>query len=268
MLTGDWKDRYRRIFEDGQAIGIRLSFGVGWRGDDVEFLKSLPGLRSVEIYNWRITDLSPLCLHDELEHIGLECRFGKFDFAQFQNLSHCGVKWRLSARTLLDCEKLVHLNVSGYPYEDLSSLHRQSNLQRLHIQSRKLTSLCGVDDLPHLQELTFAYCPFLTDISSLQHAKEIRRLEFLSCKGIEDIKVAGALDHLEILSIENGDQVLSVKPLSGCSALRELYLIGTGVVDGDLSPLLEIDNLEKVAVADRRHHSHTSGEINNLLTRS
>lgn len=63
----------------------------------------------------------------------------------------------------------------------------------------------------------------------------------------------GEARSLEVLHIQN-KSIPSVAFLKDLSALREVNLTDTNVLDGDLSPLLRIP---KVHFVNRKHYSHT-----------
>ena len=92
-------------------------------------------------------------------------------------------------------------------------------------------------------------------------------VELVSCPRIGDISSFGALSGLRKLLVEDCGSVPTIKPLESCDSLEELYLIGTPVNDGDLSPMLRMKRLRKVAFPKNKAHSHTMPEINDLLAR-
>jgi len=246
VLTEAWEDKYNRIFNQKDVIGIRLSKSAGWKGGGLAFLGDLPPLKSVEVYDWETKDISPLYKHEQIEHIGLECQFGKFDFTQFPKLTHLGITWRPSAKTLFDCTNLRYLNVSRFPYEDLKELSKLSNLERLVLQSRKIISLNGLNCLLNLQELDLAFCTSLKDICALEAAEKLEVLEFTSCKKIVEIDPMHHLSQLKRLLMENCGIIRSVKPLSSCLKLKEAYFINTRIEDGDSSVFLDLPDIRKV----------------------
>ncbi|MGE0408589.1 MAG: hypothetical protein AB7P23_04910, partial [Amphiplicatus sp.] len=136
------------------------------------------------------------------------------------------------------------------------------NLNRLRIQSRKLEKLDGIELTPDLSDVSFVGCPKLSDISAIRRLNGLRNAMFFACKQVNDLAPFDGMEMLERLHLENGIEVASVHPLSACKHLRELYLIGMKVADGDLSPLLALPKLEKVAIAKKKNHSHSMQEIN------
>lgn len=69
--------------------------------------------------------------------------------------------------------------------------------------------------------------------------------------------------------LASGDlaEIASIRPLSRLRRLERLFLTeSTNVLDGDLSPLLELTRLEHVAFVDRPHYSHRSADFPELST--
>ena len=240
VLTVPWKNKYNKIFSQKDVIGIRLSKSAGWKDGDLAFLSELPPLKSAEIYHWETKDISPLYQHEQIEHIGLECQFGKFDFTEFPKLTHLGITWRPSAKTLFKCMNLRYLNIGRFPYEDLKELSKLSKLERLVLQSRKLVSLSGLQHFLELQELDLAYCTSLQDVTSLEYADKLQTLELISCKKIVDIGPMRHLSQLKRLLMENCGIIRSAKPLASCRKLLEAYFINTRIEDGDTSVFLNL----------------------------
>jgi hypothetical protein len=163
------------------------------------------------------------------------------------------------------CPELQSAFVEEPPDEDLRHYGRLAQLERLFIRSRKLVSLEGIQQLLKLKRFTAAFCGALTDIAAIGSARALQGVEFHRCKKVNDVTAIGALSHLRTLILEDCEHVASIRPLARCDALEELYLIGTRVADGDLSPLLQMSSLKKVVVPKDASHSHTSEQLNAAL---
>lgn len=72
----------------------------------------------------------------------------------------------------------------------------------------------------------------------------------------------GALHRLRILLLGDLGDIASIRPLSRLKKLERLFLIETtNVVDGELSPLLDLPRLKHVDFLDRPHYSHRSADF-------
>jgi hypothetical protein len=267
VLTGPWEPRCVQVMRKEGAQFLRLNPTLGARFDvDLQFLRGLTFLRGVEIYAPSVKDLAELVSLPQLELLGLQCPFKRIDFAAaFPQLRFASFAWRPGCETFFESEGLQFLFMEGYPQEDLTTLQRLSQLRRMHVNARKLKSARGVEMLASLDHVTFAYCRALADITALADCEPLRVLEFHNCPLVSDLAPIGSLRNLKRLTIENGVRVESVAPLLGCVSLEELYLPGTKVEDGDLSHLLKLPHLKRIALPKSTAHSHSADEINRAL---
>jgi hypothetical protein len=265
VLQAAWDDRFEPALRAHEVVGIVLSIGLGWPGGAVEFLRGFPDLRSLALMRWDHRDISVLASLKQLECINLECQFGTFDFGTLPNLRDVTLRWRPGATSLLAQPGLEKLLIDGYPHEDLRPLTGLQRLRHLGLTSRKLASLDGLADLGALRGLDLYNCPALADFSALGSAPALEVLEFSACRGMRSLEPMAALASLKRLKLEQSGRVGSVRPLQGLKHLEELYLIGITVEDGDLSPLLSLPSLRRVALARSRRHSHTVAQIETAL---
>lgn len=262
VLTEPWTSRCAEVMRNEGAEYLRLNRTLGARYHDLTFLADLTALRGVEIYDHTVDDVSPLLELGQIELLGLECRFRKIDFAaHFPDLRFASFSWRPGCETLFNCRSLEFLFPARFPFEDLTPLSQLSSLRRLHIDSRKLMRFDGVQSLASIEHLTVAFCSSLDDISALTHCSGLRVLEMYSCKKVGQIAALAGLKQLRRLQIENAVQIASVAPLRQCDALEELYFPGTKIGDCDLSPLLDLPRLKRVAFREGKGDSHTNEEI-------
>lgn len=261
VLQTAWEDRFGSTLRGHDIVGIVLSIGFGWPGGSLEFLRGFPDLRSLALMRWDHRDISVLASLKRLEWINLECQFGAFDFGSLPALRNATVRWRPGAASLLVQPGLETLLVDGYPHDDLRPLAGLQRLRHLGLTSRKLASLDGLAELGALRGLDLYNCPALADFSALASAPALEVLEFAACRGVRSLEPMASLASLKRLKLEQSGRVGSVRPLLGLEHLEELYLIGITVEDGDLTPLLSLPSLRRVALARSRRHSHTSEQI-------
>lgn len=265
VLTEAWREAYLEVLRSEDVVGIRLSESAGWPVQDPGFLSRLPALRSIEIYAWSLKDLSALYEQPQVEVLNLQCQFKRLDFARFRYLRDLGLRWRPGAETLFQCPGIEYLNVDGFPYEDLQHLRKLERLSVLLLQSRKLRCLSGIERCRRLSRLDLAFCTTLDDISDLSGLPNLEEVALVSCRKVSDISALGDITGLRKLLLEQCGEIDTIKPLAGCRGLEEVLLVGTSVRDGDLTPLLNLPMLRNVAVARKRHHSHTVEQIREMI---
>lgn len=268
VLTVPWSDSFKKIIEKENISVIRLSNSAGWKGDSISFLADLTGLRGVEIYAWGVKDLTPLQSIPNLEYIGLQCEFTKSpDFSVFTNLKICKLFWRPKAKSIFTCLGLRFLNIVNYPSSDLQDIRQLESLERLQLTSKKLTTLSGIENLQSLSVLDLAGCSKLGSISGVNKCHKIYEVEIEGCKGFNDVSFLGELPKLKKLMLEDCGKIKSLCSLAKCQFLESLIFSGdTDIEDGELTPLLEFPNLNKVWFADREHYSHDRDQIKKILS--
>lgn len=268
VLQGPWRNQYRSVIR-GDVLSLRLSHSAGWQAEPLGFLEELPNLRSIEIYNFDVKDVSPIWVLKNLECIGLECFFNKCgDFSEFSRLTYFFGRWRPSAKTIFSVRTLLHLNVTGYPYEDLQALQNLQELKVLMLTSRKLTALNGIEKFSALEKLDLHGCTQLKSLDGIENASNA--LSFLwidTCKRITDVNAIGLHGLVRVLRVTNCRSISSLCPLSNCTHLEELTFVETKIEDGDMSILLEIPRLRVTHFGNRRHYSHTHSEIQQALNK-
>lgn len=264
VLTSPWTARSTEIFHREGAQFLRLNRTGGAKVTELEFLRELRGLRGVEIYDASITMqmLAPLLDLKSLELLGLECNFKDIDFAaSFPRLRFASFRWQRGCESVFHCPKLQFLFMAGYPGKDLSSLAPLSSLERLNIRSRSLTTVEGVPTLTRLEHLTFAYCSSLLEVDATSLCQALRILELYNCKKVTRLPRFSSCK-LQQLTIENGAPLESLEPLLPCRHLEEIYLPGTRIANRDLSPLLSLPRLRRVAFPRDKSYSHSMDEVN------
>jgi hypothetical protein len=121
--------------------------------------------------------------------------------------------------------------------------------------ARRWTSLAGLERFPHLRTLSISQGSRLRDLSALAAAPQLEALSLHGCRRVEDLARAQTCPVLKRLWIDDGDEIPSIAFLRHLPNLRSVGLTGsTNVVDGDLTPLLDLPALDQLAVARRRHY--------------
>jgi len=238
---------------------LRLSESMGWKANNIEFLDKLhsTSLRGVEIYSWRVKDITPLSFLPNLEFIGLQCEFTQAPvFSDFENLSHLQLLWRPKAKSVFACEKIEKLNIVNFPEVDLSSLNMMSNLTTLQLTFKKLESLDGIKHLKTLIELDIADCSKLKNLSALENLANLEILRINSCKSIDEIPDLSKLFALKDFALDNCGNVKSLEALKYCRNIKTISFTGnTRIEDGNLDFFLGLERLIDAKFMDHKHYS-------------
>lgn len=96
----------------------------------------------------------------------------------------------------------------------------------------------------------------LRSLSGIENLVGLEELEVNGCTSVVSIKEIGNLVNLKKLQLCDDGNIDSLTPLEGLNKLQTVLFYGsTNIIDGDLSPLVRLDNLMKVEFQDRKHYS-------------
>ncbi len=267
LLQGPWQSSYKSLFSSLDIIGIRLSFAAGWKDRDLSFLRDLCFLRSVEVYNWYVTDITPISVLTSIQKIGLSCNYKTcIDFSKFPHLHSCYIKWRPKSESIFDTIPLIHLNIENYPYIDVTPLKQLKNLRTLKLSSTNLLSLTGIKSLIALESIDLLKCIKLTSLDAIETAKHLKSFEVDGCRKITSIFPLSKLYDLRRIVVNDCLEIDSIQPLQSLRKLEELYFVGdTTIRDGDLTIFERVASIRKMSFSERRHYSHKKIEVQRII---
>jgi hypothetical protein len=260
---GPWETKYTDLVVKESVPIVRLSASAGWRGSDLGFLEELHELRGIEIYSWDVRDASVISSLSELRLVGLECALRRpIDFTALPRLEVAKVTWRRALDSLLERTNLRHMNLVNWPATDLQPLAKMTRLSKLLITSRKVSALRGIGPLNALEWLDLNSCQKLSSLGDLRSCGKLKRLEITSCKSVRDISAIGHLRLLRELHLDDGGEIETLMPIQECKLLEVLSFFGTTrIVDGKLSAIEALPNLQTLRFAPRRHYDRTREEL-------
>lgn len=258
VIEDSWSNKYISVIKKENITALRLSESAGFKGSNISFLHELQNLnlRAIEIYSGDVEDISPLVSLPSLEHIGIECSLKKeIDLSLFRDLKVLIITWDKKILNLDKCCNLEYLNIDKYPYQDLQSFKNLTNLHSLYIVGRKLTNLSGIEYLSTLKSLDLYGCTNLVSLQNIQDCKELESIEIESCNKIVDIHPVGKLKKLKrfYLVIK---KINSIKDLEKCSALEELTLYDTNILDGNLQFIKKLPVLKDTEFKKPKHYKY------------
>jgi hypothetical protein len=182
-----------------------LNIAKGWReSDGLSFLPELPFLRSFEILDLGIKDISPIHILGNLRrlHITTYCST-PIDFSKFPYLESCGLEWRPKSESLFDCITLTELFVNRYKGKDTDSFSRLVNLESLKVLNGPVASLHGLRTLTKLRSLRIALFRRLTSLSGIETLASLENLLIQTCRKISNIDEVGSLANLQFLNLDS-----------------------------------------------------------------
>lgn len=242
---------------DVQSLSINgvSDFGIV----DLSFLRELPDLRSLWVSSKTPIDITAIEVLQHLEELSLDDQISVgLDLTCLRKLRDLRLivskHQPLCAGNMPSMESLWLWKIGE---SNLAHLESFPNLETLGIfEAKKLSSLNGISHCQKLKRLDVGYCPSLSEAAELKALSRLEHLELFSLKRLlsfaEDLP-ASSLKKL----IVNG-----LSPISNASIFLRLLnielltLVNTEVLDGDLSPLLQIESLKHCNIRPNKPQYH------------
>ncbi len=261
-ITSSWRPDFLEFFLRERAVELAI-------GPDAEdpiklgYLSGIPNLKGLFIYNHfvkRMEDIPPL---PGLVEIDLqEYSRQPVDFNLFPELRIAGIEFTKGRSSIFKVQNLDSLSMVHCPYADLRPVTSLENLTSLSLNQGSLVDISDIGSFEKLQKLELTLLRKLENISSLANAQSICSLSLEGCRRITRLDAIGEMSALRVLKIPDCGEIESLKPLLKCKNLEELrFEGGTIISDGDMSVLLNMPNLNRVWMANRRHYTHKREEI-------
>lgn len=267
VLTGPWGPDAEAMMKDNRLFGLMINYARGWSGDDIDFVKELPFLRELIIIDWNIDNVSPVEYLHELRAIQIStyCKT-PLDFSNFPHLEDCGLRWRKGADSVFERDSLRRLFLSAYDGEHSAPFSGLRRLSSLAIAEGKLTEIESLASLVDLAFVGLYHLPRLQSLHGVETSKKLVDLEVEDCKNIHDLSPLHGLTNLKRLILSDCRDIASIQPLKELHQLSELIFAGsTSVEDGDMSILLNLPALSRVAYKNRKHYQPPAGVIQQHL---
>ena len=178
------------------------------------------------------------------------------NFAAFPTLISLSLDWRPKSESMFGCSSLEELNVSGLPGPTLDELSQLQNLSKLSIAGGGISKLSGRGRLSSVRELGLYYITKLTDLDGIENLRALEVLDVETCKKIDQLDQISNLVRLKQLTLANCGDIASIKPIRNLKNLETVHFWeSTNILDGGLSPLAGLPNLQDVRFKNRKHYS-------------
>lgn len=232
-------------------------------------LSAATGLTRLNLSNNTIRDLKPLSAMANLEYLNLSHNAVTqlTDLTAAAKLKELDVSYNSvnSTVALSGCKALEILRLDYNALTSFEGLDKATALKRLYANHNQISDISHLKSVPELTELDVSNNA-LMDISALAGAKKLSSLNFAnnqvsalpafasdcilatvngSRNRLTDLHALSVLKHLNYAVLDYNSGLRSVSPLSGCNALVEVSLYGTGVTD--VSALTKMNVIVKYA---------------------
>ena len=146
-------------------------------------------------------------------------------------------------------------------------LPKSKELVYLEMNWANIIDFRGIDRYINLKRLELHYCTKLESDLGLSSLKE--SLEFLhinQSKKFVPTNELYQLKELKVLCMNSCGPVNNLKFLSNFPKLIDFRFVGTNIIDGDLSPILEHPTIRTVGFLNKKHYNFKNDQINSKLS--
>ena len=212
---------------------LSLSF-LGLTNADIEPLRYMTNLQTLELSENNISDLSPLAGLTALNSLFLGGNniSDLSPLAGLTALNCLELSWNNNITDLSPLHNLTALDslrLSGNNITDLSPLHNLTALDSLKLRGNNITDLSPLAGLTALNLLDLSWNNNITDLSPLAGLTALQAL-WLGINNISDLSPLAGLTALNSLSLQYNN-VSDLSPLAGLTALNSLSLSGNNITD-------------------------------------
>lgn len=267
VVTGAWHEEMRRALSLDGVDGLVLNYARGFQGRNLEFVKNLP-IRRLKVTARTLDDLDPIySLGPHLLELGLVVSSrARLDLGQLPSLTGLNADWPVISASIGDAVAVADLYISSYDGVDFVPLRDLRSLQSLMMKDRpRLESLNGLGAFPELTHLSIVLAVRLEDFSALRtetNESLLVNLSLQACSGLNNLDDLTSLTNLRRLNVAACGDIASLSPLAKLQELRELIMYeSTRVLDDDLSPLLHLPHLVRLAAKSRRSYRPSLKEV-------
>jgi len=258
-----WSDKMERIIKQKGIVELELNRAKRWEGNDLSFLENIKELQSLEINDWKNVDLSPIHCLNKLRRLAIDtyCK-NEINYTCFPELKSASLEWRPKAKSIFQCLTLEYIFINNYPGEDLEGFSKHINLHTLRLKSPKIKRIGKIHSLVRLTFLELSNARRLESLIGVEVLKNLEYLKIESSRKIQDIDSVKSLLQLKRLLICDCGEIKSLVPLLNLQGLKEfIFHESTDILDGDLSPLKKLPNIEKVSFQERPHYNYQRKDI-------
>ncbi len=249
----------RELLNAGEIDGLGISPAHGSDFECVVELLGINNLYSLVLPFCETLNLDGLDSMIQLRHVVVAGARGEVDLTKFSRLTDASLDWDPGLHLPKSSTSLKRLRLDNFHSRSkgLMEIARFSNLESLELVKGKITSLEGIQELEHLQCVELHYMSQLTSIRHIV-GTPVERLTLTNCKKLEDIRSVSGCLKLQVLRYHDSAPLDTIEFVYDCPALTEFRFVGVNVRDGNMIPLVK---LQEFAFTQKKHFSHTEKDI-------
>jgi hypothetical protein len=233
-----WSPLCEALFKKEKANSIRLGgLWSPWESD-LSFVNELPGCKSLTIGYQIPLDFSVLVGNSSIERLQLDYSGkvapGEFELSSLPNLKQCRIPLHAQFMSVLKCQKLISLALSGGKYDGELNLEPLGNLEELRCDSVSKIKGVSLNPKTRLRALDLIQLKAFEIIKPMNSVAAELRVVTLDRVPRMQIEWLAHACKVECVALRVGN-IPSIKFLSGLHKLQVLDLFGSKVLDGDFS---------------------------------
>lgn len=257
LIKEKWNNNYFDIIHDEKIDCIFLNYAKGWSCDDYSFFKHIKYLQKLDIIDIHDTGIKSIEMLALLIEISLNLPLKTYiDFSTLKNLQTCFIyysKYTQNIFTLTNLKKLhiCRLNTS-------SELNSFFYLEEFTLAQSTINSLSFFQSMPNLKKLELLDCKKIDNFSPISTLEELEWLRIDGYKNIEDLSFLTSLNNLSVLILSNVGKIRSVSVLNKLINLQAVAIVGTNTIieDGDLEVFTKLPKLSMLNIIDKKHYNY------------
>ncbi len=261
-----WQDSFLKVLLEKRVNELELNTGKGWNGESVDFLQYFPDLEALILINQRIKSVEEIHYLRNLKELTISTYSKKsIDFSCFPKLVNCNFEWITGSESLFKNQAIKNLGINSYSGKSSAVFSQLINLEKLTILNSNIEDLNGIFILKNLKYLSITNLKKINSLDGIKKLYQLEDLEIQRCRGLNKISEIFELTELRKLFLLDLGEIDSIKGIQELKKL-EIFLFyeSTNIVDGDISPLLELKKLTKISFQNRRHYTHRREDFGKL----
>ena len=270
VLQGRWHASIEKAIKERNISQLELCYCNGWRGSDLEFLRSVPHLRALRVSDTSLLSVSGLRFLTNLNRLMLDIGtvpHGEVPFQALKALESCILEWNPAFSQILDCKWLRRLDIRTMRGVRSLDLARLTSLEELLLtRAPGLIKMC-LPSSAKLAKLLLRQLHSLRTVDSWARPSRLRHLWLTECKRLDLAHLVEAKFLREVVLMNMG-QVKTLTFLKEPRELERLQLIGsTTIEDGDLACIAEWESIKSVSFPPRVHYNITLDALQAMIHR-
>lgn len=245
--------------KSGKADGISISPWGGFSEASLDRICGLSGVKIVVLDGLPNLPLEPLQSLPQLEELSIGDTAATLDLALFPMLRRLSVSWHKNIFKNSQQSAVSSLHVWKYKSakNDLTEFPEFPDLKELELVQSSIRSLNGISQHSRLSRIELHNLTKLETLGEL-HFPELIVFIADACKKIVDHEQLSTCASLEELKLHDCGVIKSLCFIDALKSLKSFRFMRTDVLDGDLSPLMRLDD---VYFTEKRHFSHKTGDM-------